>query len=165
MSAIADFRLIETSKLSDLKAHAEVQIKKTLFSKKTVDSYWTYLDANSLKLKDFPWSGHIFSSLLIFLEEKKGIGLLRSSHDDIADNISELRQSGAFILTFDHKQKHLKDLSPDKFSLEELIEFNVEFSEENDPELAQACIAGIKALRDSLELLTDDKSVVLLSIG
>jgi len=35
----------------------------------------------------------------------------------------------------------------------------------DDPELAQACIAGIKALRDSLELLTDDKSVVLLSIG
>ena len=165
MSAIADFRLIETSKLSDLKAHAEVQIKKTLFSKKTIDNYWSYLDANSTKLKDFPWSGHIFSSLLIFLEEKKGIGLLRGSHDAIADSISELRQSGTFILTIDHESKHLKDLSPDKFNLEELIEFNVEFSEEDDPELATAELAGIQALHESLELLTDDKSVVLLSIG
>jgi hypothetical protein len=165
MSAIADFRLIETSKLNDLRDNAEIKIEKKLFSKKIIDNYWDYLDANSKKLKNFEWSGYIFANLLIFLEEKKGIDLLKGKDDDIANVIVERRQNSTFIFTFDHKQKYATGLSPDKFTLDELIEFNKDFSEEDDPELAKAEIEGIKSLKENLELLTDDSHVVILSVG
>lgn len=165
MSAIADFRLIEVSKLNDLIKNAEIIVEKKLFSKKIIDNYWTYLNANSQKLKDFNESGYIFVNLLVFFEEKKGIDLLNSSYDESTNVIAEKRKNSTLIFTFDHKQKYFNELSPDKFSIAELIEFNTEFSEEDDPALAKAQIAGIQALRDSLALLEDDKKIVLLSIG
>jgi translation initiation factor 2B subunit (eIF-2B alpha/beta/delta family) len=90
---------------------------------------------------------------------------MKSKHDDIADDIIKKRQNGTFILTYDHRQQYLDKLNPDNFTTNELIDFNKEFSEEDDPELAKAEIEGIKALRDSLELLNDDTKVILLSIG
>jgi hypothetical protein len=165
MSAIADFRLIETSKLNDLLAHAEVKIEKGFLSQKTIDNYGNFLNNNSKKLKDFNSLGYVFADLLIFLSEEKGINLLKSKYDNIADELLNKRGCSTFILTFDHKQHHLDDLSPDKFDLNELIQFNKDFSEDDDPELAKAEMQGIKDLHDSLELLADDQSVVLLSIG
>lgn len=165
MSAIADFRLIETSKLNDLLAHAEVKIEKGFLSQKVIDNYWNFLNANSKKLKDFNGSGYIFANLLVFLAEEKGIQLLKSEYDDIAEALANKRGSSIFVLTFDHKQRYWNDLSPEKFDVSELITFNKDFSEDEDPELAKLEMEGIKALRDSLESLADDKSVVLLSIG
>jgi len=91
MSAIADFRLIETSKLNDLLNNAEIKVEKKLFGKKLIDNYWNYLNANSMRLKDFNWSGYIFADLLIFLQEKKGIDLLNGKYNDIVDAIIERR--------------------------------------------------------------------------
>ena len=165
MSVIADFRLIETSKLNDLRENAEIKIEKKLFSKKVLDKYWDYLDSNSKKLEDFEGSGYIFGNLLVFLDEKKGIDLLKSDYDEIANSIVEKRQSSVFILTFDHRQKYLDKLNPDNFSLDELITFNTEFSEDNDMEFAKAEIEAIKLLRDNLNLLTGDNNVILLNVG
>lgn len=165
MSAIADFRLIETSKLNDLRDNSEIKVQKKLFSKRTIDNYWDYLNANSKKLPDLSYSGYIFGNLLVFLEERKGVDLLKSEHDEIANAISHNRQTSIFILTFHHKQNYLVQLSADKYTVDELIAFNKDFSEDDDPELANAEIEGIKALRNSLELLTDDQYVVLLNVG
>ena len=165
MSAIADFRLIETSKLNELRDNAEIKIEKKLFGKKTIDNYWEYLNSNSTKLRDFGYSGYIFANLLIFLAENKGIDLLKSKYDDIADSIVERRQNSTIILTYDQRQAYLDKLDADKFSTAELIVFNKEFSEDDDPELAKAEIEGIKALPHSLNQLTGDHQVVLLSVG
>ncbi len=59
----------------------------------------------------------------------------------------------------------LTSMDADKFSTDELIAFNKDFSENDDPELAKAEIEGIKALQYSLDLLTGDNQVVLLSVG
>ena len=165
MSAIADFRLIETSKLNELRDNAEIKIEKKLFSKKTIDNYWDYLNSNSKKLKDFGYSGYIFANLLIFLAENKGIDLLQSKYDDIANSIVQRRQNSTIILTYEQRQAYLEKLDADKFNTDELIAFNKDFSEDDDPELAKAEIEGIKALRDSLDQLTGDNEVVLLSVG
>jgi hypothetical protein len=165
MSAIADFRLIDTSKLKELRDNAEVKIEKKLVSKNTIDTYWDYLNANSKKLKDFGYSGYIFADLLIFLVENKGIDLLKSKHDDITNSIVERRQNSTIILTYDHRQAYLDKLNANEFSVDELIAFNKDFSENDDPELARAEIEGIKALRESLDQLTGDNQVVLLSVG
>ncbi|MFA6463320.1 MAG: hypothetical protein WCT51_04765 [Candidatus Shapirobacteria bacterium] len=165
MSAIADFRLIETSRLNDLRDNAEIKIEKKLFSKKVIDKYWDYLDSISKKIENFDGSGYIFGNLLVFLEEKKGIDLLKSSYDEIVNSIVEKRQTSAFIFTFDHRQKYLDKLDPDNFTIDELITFNKEFSEDDDMEFAKAEIDAIKLLQDNLKLLTGDNIVILLNVG
>jgi hypothetical protein len=165
MSGIADFRLIESSRLNELRDKAEIRTEKKLFSSKTIDNYWDYLNSNSKKLKDFGYSGYIFANLLIFLAENKGIDLLKSKYDDTANAIAERRQNSTCIFTYDHRQAYLDKLDAGKFSKDELIAFNKDFSEDDDPELATAEIEGIKALRDSLAQLTGDDHVILLSVG
>jgi hypothetical protein len=165
MSAIADFRLIETSKLNALRDNAEIKIEKNFFSRKTTDNYWEYLNSNSKKLKDFGYSGYIFANLLIFLAENKGVDLLKSEYDDIANSIVEKRQNSTVILTYQQRQAYLDKLHPDKFNTEELIAFNKDFSDDDGPELAKAEIEGIRTLRDSLSQLTGEDQVVLLSVG
>lgn len=165
MSAIADFRIIGTSKLNDLRDNAELKFEKKFFGKKVIDRYWDYLESNTKKLKDFDFSGYVFADLFIFLQEKKGIDLLTGKHEDIANAVSEKRQNSTIILTYDHRQSYLDKLNPDNFTLEELIAFNKEFSEDDDPELAKAEIAGVKALKENLELLNGEDDVVLLTVG
>ncbi len=165
MSAIADFRLIETSRLNELRDNAEVKIEKKLFSSKKIDNYWNYLNSNSKKLSDFEYSGYIFADLFIFLAENKGIDLLKTQYDDIANSIAESRQNSTFFLTYDQRQAYLGKLDVNMFSTDELIAFNSDFSGNDDPELAKAEIEGIRSLRDSLAQLTGDNHVILLSVG
>lgn len=165
MSAIADFRLFETSKLNQLRDNAEIRVEKKLFGNKVIDNYPSYLSLNSKKLKDFKYSGYIFANLLIFLAENKDIDLLKGAHDNIADSVIEKRKNTTIILTYDHREKYLSKLNADNFTLEELISFNKDFSDDDDAGLAKAEIEGIKALRENLELLTGDHEVILLSIG
>jgi len=164
MSAIADFRIIETTKLDELLKASEIKVERKLFSKKMINNYWEYLDSNSRVLINFQGSGYLFADLLIFLDEKKGINLLSSEYDAIADSITEHQQNSLIILTYLHKTKYFEDLSPDKFTPEELIAFNKEFSEQDDPDLATAEIDGIEALQKSLGSLTDESNVILLSV-
>lgn len=165
MSAIADFRLIETSNLNELKEQATIKTERKLFKKKVIDNYWTFLDANTKKLKDFDWSGYIFANLLVFLQEKKGIDLMNSEFDAIANEIMTKRENSTFIFTIEHKKKYLEKLDPSMFSTDELIAFNKEFSEEDDPDLAKAELEGIKTLKENIGMINDDKKVVMLSVG
>lgn len=165
MSAIADFRLVETSRLAEIKEAAEIKIKKGFLSKKTIDNYWSVVNSNSRKLRDFNASGYIFSNLLTFLQEKRGIKLMNGKHDNIANEIAEKRQNATFIFTYDHTKEHLNDLVVDNFSTDELIAFNKEFSAEDGLELAEAEMEGIKALRENLKLIIDDNHVVMLTVG
>ncbi len=66
MSAIAQFNLIEIAKLDDLKK-AAMPTKKLL---KTIDNFFSYLNENSTELKEYPFSGYIYGTLLIYLEEQ-----------------------------------------------------------------------------------------------
>ena len=164
MSAIADFRIIETSRLNELRDQSEIKIKKKLFMTRTIDNYWEFLNSNSKKLEDFPYSGYILADLLIFLAEHKGINLLTSKYDDIANSIVERRQNSTIILTYEHKQAYLDRLNAE-FSADELIAFNKDFSESDDPELVDAELEGIKVLRNSLGQLTGHNQVILISVG
>jgi hypothetical protein len=56
-------------------------------------------------------------------------------------------------------------LIPDNFSLDELIKYNIEFSEDNDPDFAKSELKGIVALRDSLNSIPDENFIVILTVG
>jgi hypothetical protein len=165
MSAIADFRLIEKSKLDDLNKAAEIIIKKGFLKKTVADNYNLYLDSNTKRLKDFDESGYIFGNLLVYLQEKKEIDLLNSDYDGIANEISKKRGNSTIILTKNHRDKYSDLLIPEKYSLDDLIAYNVEFSEDNDPEFAKGELKGIRALRDSLNAIPDDNYIVILTVG
>jgi hypothetical protein len=165
MSAIADFRLIEISKLDELLEKSEVKIEKKLFSKKIDDNYWSYLSSLSPELIDFKWSGYIFANLLIFLNEKKGINLLQSEFDLTANSISERRQNSTMIFTSRHQKEYFDKLDLNNFTREELKQFNEEFSEEADDELVDAEISGIESLKKVLGFLDDDRHIILLNVG
>lgn len=166
MSAIAEFRIIETNKLDELKEKSEVKtVKKGLFKKETIDEFWTFLDSNSEKQSDFDWTGYVFGNLLVFLQENKEINILDSEHDSIANWISEKRGMATIIFTYSHKESYLEKLSSTNFTIEELIEFNKEFSEDSDPEFAKAGLEGVKAISQNLEKLTDNSKVIILTVG
>lgn len=166
MSAIAEFRIIETNKLDELKDKSEVKIvKKGLFKKETIDEFWTFFDSNSERQKDFDRSGYVFGNLLIFLQENKEINILDSEYDSIANWISEKRGISTIIFTYSHRESYLEKLNTINITIEELIEFNKEFSEDSDPEFAKAELEGVKAISENLEKLTDDSKVIILTIG
>ncbi len=165
MSAIADFRIIEANKLDELKSVAEIKIKKGFFKKTIIDEYWNFLDSNSNKLSDFNKSGYIFGDLLIFLLENKGIDLLSSEYDNYANWISEKRENSTIIFTFKHKTEYLEKLNQKNFTEKELIEFNQEFSENSNPELAISELEGIKMIAKCLEGLKSEKEIILLNVG
>jgi hypothetical protein len=165
MSAIADFRLIESAKLDQLANAAVINIEKGFFSKKVIDNYWNFLDANSKKVTGFGGSGYIFGNLFIYLQEKKGINLLEGKYDQLANELSLKRENSSIILTHSQKQNHLGDLVSDNFNLQEMIEFNKEFSEDEDPDLAKYQMEGIKALAESLRQIPSEEYVVLLSVS
>jgi hypothetical protein len=165
MSAIADFRIIETEKLEALKEAAEIKTTKGFFSKTVIDNYQQFLELNTTKLSDFQWSGYVFGNLLFFLQEQRNIDLISSEFNSICNWIAEKRKISVMIFTFNHKAAYFDKLFAENFTNEELIQFNKEFSQEDDLEIAQAEKAGIDAIRKSLELLMDNSKVVLLTVG
>ena len=165
MSAIADFRIIQTDKLDGLKESSEIIVKKGFLKKTVTDNYWDFLESNSSKLKDFEWSGYIFGNLLIYLQENKQIDLLSSEFDSIANWISEKRSASVMIFTLNHKKFYLDKLELGNFNETELIAFNKDFSEDESPELAKAEMDGIKFIRESLMELKNDKEVIILNVG
>ena len=116
MSAIADFRIIGTNKLEALKEASEIKTPKGFFKNTVIDNYWEFLEKKSLKLKDFGGSGHIFTNLLVFLQEEKQINLLLSEYDSVANCISERRNVSVIVFTYNHKLKYLKKLASDNFN-------------------------------------------------
>lgn len=165
MSGLADFRLIETSKLKDLRNAAEIKFERGFLSKMKIDGYPRFLEMNAKKLKDFKWSGFVFAHLLVFLKEKKGINLLDNEFTPDAMDIANKRQNSTIIFTYNQKQESIYKLIPDNFNLQELIDFNKEFSNEANPELAKVELEGVKSLKENLEFIIDDNVVILLSIG
>jgi len=133
-----------------------VRSERKFLGRKTIDNYWNYLDLHATSLKDFGYSGHVFSNLLIYLMEERGIDLLSTRYDAVANSLGERRQNSTIILTFDQRQAFLEKLNADEFDQGELIAFNKDFSDDDDPELAKAEIEGIKFLQYSLGQLTGD---------
>ncbi|GHN03258.1 hypothetical protein WSM22_47470 [Cytophagales bacterium WSM2-2] len=165
MSAEAEFRLIEKSWLDELLDHAKIKTEKKLFRKKGPDRYKSFLNSHSKKLKDGTQTGSDLTHALEFLAKKKGVNLLSGKYDSIAHTIGEERQASTFILTYEHRQNYVDKLNVANFTKEELVAFNKTFSEDDDPELANAEIECIRTLKDNLEALPDDNHVIVVSIG
>lgn len=165
MSAIASFYILDTSKLDYLKQHAEIIVKKSLFSKKVTDNFWDYLASNSTELKSLDGSGYVYANLLVYLEEEKNIDLLTNQYEDTAKELVEKRGSSHFFFTYQQKISFLPQLQSSLFSLTEMQKFNQEFSGEGDEETAELTLEAIKLLHDNLDKVQNENQVLLLIVG
>jgi len=165
MSAIATFYLFDTGKLGELVHNAEVTVKKSLFKKMVTDNFYDYLTANAKDLGDFPGSGPTYASVLVYIEDEKGIDLLHHPYEAIVAEVYAKRESTIFIFTNEHRKQYGELLDPANYTVEELRSFNKEFSDDGDEETAQSSMDAIRLLHRHLYTLDGAEQVLLLLIG
>jgi hypothetical protein len=165
MSAVASFYLLEKSKLEELVSNAQIIAKKSFFSKKITDNYWDYLTNNSIKLEGLDGSGYIYSNVIVFLQEMKNIDLLGHDMEDVANTLTDKRNSSHFLFSNQQRERFISQLKPSQFSLAELQNFNRDFSEEGDEETAGLALSAIRLLHKNLGQIQTENHVLLLIVG
>ena len=165
MSAIASFYLLDKSKLEELKQHAQLVVKKTLFSRKVTDRYGDFLAANTTELKSFDGPGYIFGNLLVYLEQEKNIDITENEYDLDAQDLIDKRGSSHFFFTNIQRQTFINRLNPCEYSLQEIQQFNKDFSGDGNDETARLTLEAIEVLRDNLSKLQNDSQLLLLIVG
>lgn len=149
MSAIASFATLNVAKLEDARQSRDVR---------------AFLKTHAIFLPDYKWSGYVLVPLLVFLEERASVVLMRSSYDDFANFLSESLGCTAFVLTQEQRGMYLAKLEASGFSSEELERFYNEFNETLESGVGKAMLDGITALRDALKA-AGESTVVVLTIG
>ena len=159
MSAIASFIKMPISSLSGLQ-EAAVPIRLSGVSQ---DDYHNYLKEHGEEIVDYPWSGYLMATVLIYLEQQHGIDLMKSEFDDLSTFLTNVRGSTTSIFTEAHKRAYLDKLNGD-FSESELCAFYNKFNATNEAEVEPPLLEGIRALAQSLNQL-DKSSVIVFAVG
>lgn len=160
MSALASVAVLPKSSLPTVREAAVP--KKSLFGKSR-DVFHEVLAQQGRTVGDYRWSGYVLATLLPYLEEARGISLMKSQFDELATFLSEKRQVTLFIFTEEHK-KWLADLDPVKFTEAELRDYYNQFNATEEPGAGRPMLDGVRFIRDALAAV-DEATVGLLCIG
>jgi hypothetical protein len=160
VSSIAVFTRLPSTSLHGLR-EAAVPRKRFLFGES--DRFPGFLARYGQKIASYSFHGIFLATLLSLLEEKGGIDLMTSEHDELARSLTNTRGSSIFILTSSHR-RFAEYLRKDVYSADELRLYFEEFNGHVEPAAGDALLEGIEALRTSIEA-TDDDHVVMLAIG
>jgi hypothetical protein len=152
MSAIAFFTKVPKTALGGLRNAAP---------KGSSDAY---LKANGRKVAEYRWSGYVLATLLVYLQEKFQIDLMKSEHDELNTFLTEATGATHFIFTTAQKEAFLSWLAPNLFSEDEMCQYFNEFHATNEQGIGRAMLDGIRSLRQSLEEI-DHESVVVFSVA
>lgn len=164
MSAIAEFRLIPVHRLNELMDAATMKVEKSWFSTKVTDRYATFLQEASIAMDPFEYSGYVYAALLVFLKEQRKIDLFKNEYAAVSTELSARRKNTTLVLCARQFRDYAHELVPDQFTVGELMRFNEEFSEEDDPDLAAIQLEAIRILRSNLSKIPDDEHVAILTI-
>ena len=160
MAAIAVSFLISKTALDGLRQAAVP--KKSWFSAPK-DIYWDYLRKNGRPIADYPWSGYVLTTMLVWLQEKHGIDLMKSSEDELANFLNEARGATHFVLSVEHRAAFL-GLDPQACSAAEFLRYYNEFNEADETDLGTSMEDGIGLLKRLL-VAVDQDSLALLIIA
>jgi hypothetical protein len=160
MSAIASFVKMPKTALNGLR---EATIPKKRFFGAPRDTYPDYLRQHGVEVAEYDWSGYILATLLVYLEKKHQINLMRSDHDELSKFLSKTRAATVFIFTDAHKNAYLEKLGAE-FSEQELCDYYNEFNESAETEAGKPMLDGIHAFKNCLSAL-DEGSVIVFCIG
>jgi hypothetical protein len=127
------------------------------------DEFWDVLGRETITRIEYGWSGYVLATLLPYLDEQ-GIDLLHSDHDEVASTLSQTREGSVFVLTSDHRERHLARLDPSAFDGAVLRRYYEEFNEMTADGVDYAMLDGIAFFRDTLAPL-QSAAVAVLIIG
>jgi hypothetical protein len=163
MSAIASFVQIPVSAIDGLR-EAAVPKKRWIGAPK--DRYWEFLRVHGRETAEYRWSGYVYNTLLLYLEETHGINVTKSEYDELAEFLTKARHVSHAVLTPALRDAYVNRLDPELFPAEEMIAYHDEFTgrDEGNEYLIQAMKDGIVALRQSLSQL-EDGYITLFIIG
>jgi hypothetical protein len=161
MSSIASFIRLPESALGALR-DAAIPTKGRFGVVK--DRYHDYLLEHGRAVVQYNWPGYVLATLLPDREEKHGIDLAKSPHDELATFLTQARGATHYVLTEAHRAAFCDRLDPQGFSEAELREYFNEFNGTNESEVARAMLDGIAALHQCLRQI-HSSSLVLLIIG
>ena len=145
MSSIVTFTRLPTSALGQLRTDFDAAMER-----------------HGQVAAEYNWGGDVLATLLPFLDEH-GVALMDSPHNELTRHLSESRETSIFVFTHAQKEMYLERLAPLRFSADALRDYFNEFNGTHEPDVGQAMIDGIAAIRQSLSALDAD-SVILLSI-
>jgi hypothetical protein len=161
MSAIAEFIKLPKTAIDGLSKAAIP--KKPLFGAPR-DTYHDYLRKNGQTVAEYRWSGYVLAILLVYLEKKHQIDLMKSEFDALAKTLSAARQATYFVFTNELRTKYLDKLDALSVSEAELRDYYNAFNATNEPGIGKPMLDGVNTLREALSRV-DDSSVILLIIG
>lgn len=160
MASIATFHRFEERDLAGLRT-AAVPVRRWLRAPR--DDYPDFVARHGREVAGTDSNGIAVLTLLTFLEERRGIDLMHSRHDELAKFLCEQRELTCFLLTDEHFK--LGDaLKSELFSADELRVYYEEFYETDEPEVGEALIATLAVLRTALAAL-QPQCAILLQIG
>lgn len=160
MSAIASFIRIPKAALHGLRAAATP--RKKLFGGVRCD-FPEYLRKHGEEDVNYPWSGWVFNTLLVYLQEVHQIDLVHSEYDELSAFLAQSVGGTHLFLTPAHRQAYLTKLESE-FESSALCDYYDKFNEANEDGAGEPMLDGIRALRECLRKL-DHESVVVFSIG
>jgi hypothetical protein len=168
MSLLAGFYLIERSLVDQLLENATVIVEKKWFSQKTIDRYYELLQTRSTSLQNMEYkdyNGAVFLNATEFLSQCRGIDLDRSELQPQAAEITRIRKTSTWFLTYAQRIQYADQLNPDGFSPDELQTFNTAFDGDDDRDWAIAVQEAIRIISINLTAIPDDQHVLLFDLG
>ena len=161
MSTIASFLRLSEDDLSGLRDAAALE---QLAPGSSGDRFSDYLRVRGEPVLVFAGAGHVFGTVLPYLEDRHGIDLLKSRHDELVNFLSASREAFFLVLTRDQQVLYLDKLRATVFDASDLSAYYNEFNETDEPGAGKAMAAGIDALKTALGAVHAD-SVVLMHVG
>ena len=115
--------------------------------------FWDVVGGETVQRLSYPWPGYILATLLSYLDDERGIGLLHSEHHEIGSRISKARNGSIFVLAPTQRELYLQRLNPQEFDPAELRRYYEEFNETEAEGVEEPMVAGVSFLRDTLAAL------------
>jgi len=161
MSAIASAFVVSEADLPALSAAAK-PVKRLL--RKPIDRFPAFLAASARQLPVFKGSGFLFTTVLVFLQER-GINLLQGPYVARAEELQRSREVLLCVfLSASQRAEYLPKLQGLSVSPQEMEQYFETFTETQEPGVGQALLLAIEYLRIALAAVPD-AGVVVFSIG
>jgi hypothetical protein len=138
---------------------AEAAVPKKSLLGKPKDLFPAYLAEHGREVAEYPWSGYVLGTVLVYLEEH-GVNLMVGEYDELATRLCEARGATCFIFTPAHRQAFLAQLDPDGFSEDVLRDYYNEFNAVDEPGSGRPMLDGIRSFAQCLGAIEAGSVVV-----
>jgi hypothetical protein len=168
MSLIASFYLIEKAKLDLLQSNSLIEVKKGLFTKKIVDNYYPFLEANSVELPTLDYNGYngsVFLDALDYLEDRHSLKLIDKTFDELSNEIGKNRSLDVHVLSYDFKVAMQGKLNLESFTEDDIQKYIEEIGGDVDLDSAIACKKAIEVLSKNIDAIPNQSYVLICELG